>query len=49
MVFATAVTVAFFFGRKSHRFLLAMRVLLAGGVLVMGIALFLLLERFNVL
>lgn len=49
VVFATAVTIAFFFGRKSHRFLLAMRVLLAGGVLVMGIAIFLLLERFNVL
>jgi putative Mn2+ efflux pump MntP len=49
IIFATAVTVAFFFGRQSHRFLLAMRVLLAGGVLVMGIAIYLFLERFNVL
>jgi putative Mn2+ efflux pump MntP len=49
VIFATAVTVAFFFGRKSRRFLLAMRVLLAGGILVMGIAIFLLLERFNIL
>ncbi|NCA86896.1 MAG: hypothetical protein EOM83_15245 [Clostridia bacterium] len=49
VIFATAVAIAFFFGRKSHRFLLAMRVLLAGGVLVMIIAIFLLLERFNIL
>ena len=49
VIYALAVTVAFFFGRASHRFLLAMRVMLAGGVIVMGIAIFLLLERFNVL
>ncbi|HZK07630.1 MAG TPA: manganese efflux pump [Bacteroidales bacterium] len=49
VVFAIVVTVAFFFGRMSHRFLLAMRILLAGGALVMGIGIFLILKYFNIL